>query len=425
MPHSISQPVELGKGFSLSPSSLKITGTSSPHILVIGAGITACASSWILLDKGYKVTMVAKEFATFTKSQRLTSQIGAALWEFPCAPCGPLAAPENLDKVRRWAMDSYDIYSAIAADPIVGSQFGVRLRNAVSFFPVPIDEHESERERLAQIKKYRLKGFRHDARLLQQYDKSGDDVADAFEHLAPVIDTDQAMKFLLDLLQSKGAVFLSQTVCGDLWENEDRLLQLYQADAIVNASGLGARELASDNAVLPARGGLLRLVNDGQDFERITHAMVVNKAEKSCCNKPLNKKKKKKEGKADKDCDIVFIVPRNDEILVLGTFLELDEWTTDLTVSSPVVQIMREKCEKFMPGLKNARLDPDYPIAQGLRPLREGDARVEREHRMKNCVQSRIVHSYGHGVGGWTLAFGSALEVASLVRLVVAPTEIF
>ena len=423
MPHSTPQRLDLGKGFSLSPSSLKNTETSSPHILVIGAGITACASSWILLDKGYKVTMVATEFATFTKSQRLTSQIGAALWEFPCAPCGPQAAPENLDKARRWAMDSYDIYSAIAADPIVGSQFGVRLRNAVSFFPVPIDEHESERERLAQIKKYRLKGFRHDARELQQYDKCGDEVADAFEHLAPVIDTDQAMKFLLDLLRSKGAVFLSQTVCGDLWENEDRLLEVYKADAIVNASGLGARELASDDAVLPARGGLLRLVNDGQDFERITHAMVVNKAKKSDCNKLLEKKKKKEE-KAE-DCDIVFIVPRNDEILVLGTFLELDEWTTDLTVHSPVMQIMREKCENFMPALKNARLDPEYPVAQGLRPLREGDARVEREHRIKKSVQSRIVHSYGHGTAGWTLAFGSALEVASLVKQVVAPIGTF
>ena len=401
MPHSTLQPLDPGKGFSLSPSSLEKPETSSPHILVIGAGITACASSWILLDKGYKVTMVAKEFATFTKAQRLTSQIGAALWEFPCAPCGPQAAPENLDKMRRWAMDSYEVYSAIAADPVVGSQFGVRLRNAVSFFPVPIDEHESERERLAQIEKYRLKGFRHDSRLLQQYDKSGDEIAEAFEHLAPVIDTDQAMKFLLDLLRSKGAVFRSEAVRGDLWENEERLLKLYQADAIVNASGLGARELASDHTIHPSRGGLLRVVNDGKDFERITHAMVVNKDEG--------------------DCDIVFIVPRNEEILVLGTFLQLDEWTTDLTVDSPIMQIMREKCEKFMPALKNARLDPDYPIAQGLRPFREGDARDEREHRMKRSVQSGIVHSYGHGVGGWTLAFGSALEVASLVEQVVAP----
>ena len=422
MPHSTRTPLELGKGFSLFPATQNGSVTPSSHILVIGAGVTACVSSWILLDKGYKVTMLAREFPTFTKAQRLTSQIGAALWEFPCAPCGPQVRPENLNKVRRWAMDSYEIYTALAAQPEVGSKFGVRLRNAVSFFPVPIDEHESERERLAEIEKHSLKGFRHDMRLLQQCNKPGEEVADAFEYLAPVIDTDQAMKFLLDLLQSKGVVTLSETVDGDLWENEGKLLETYRADAIVNASGLGARELASDSTVHPARGGLLRVMNDGQDFEKVTFATVVNKAEKTDFNKL--KKKQKKEQKDKEDCDIVFIVPRNDDILILGTFLELDEWTTDLTVESPTIKMMREKCEKFMPALRNARLDPEYPIAQGLRPLREGDARVEREPRMKGTVASRIVHSYGHGIGGWTLAFGSALEVAFLVDQVIASKDL-
>ena len=187
---------------------------------------------------------------------------------------------------------------------------------------------------------------------------------------------------------------------------------------IVNASGLGARELASDNTVHPARGGLLRLVNDGKDFEKVTLATVVNKIEKTDFNKL--KKKQKNEEKDKEDYDIVFIVPRNDDILILGTFLELDEWITDLTLESPVMRIMREKCEKFMTARRNARLDHEYASAQGLRPLREGDARVEREPRMKGTAASRIVHSYGHGVGGWTLAFGSALEVALLVDQVIA-----
>lgn len=161
--------------------------------------------------------------------------------------------------------------------------------------------------------------------------------------------------------------------------------------------------------MVPARGGLLRVVNDGKDFKKITHAMVVNKAEKK------DKKKKKT------DRDIVFIVPRNDDILVLGTFLELDKWTTDLKVDTPIMQSMREQCEKFVPALKNARLDPDYPIAQGLRPLRKGDVRIEREPRMRESTPSRTVHSYGHGIGGWTLAFGSASEVAFLVDQVLNP----
>ena len=412
MPHAIQSNLDLGRGFSTFPASLRKPETSSPRILVIGGGVTACISSWCLLEKGYKVTMVAKEFPTFTKAHRLTSQIGAALWEFPCAPCGPQVAPENLEKVRRWAMASYEVYSALAAEPELGSQFGVRLRNTISFSPVSTDKLESERERLVAIEKSGLKDFYHDKSLIQEYRSSPTDVADAFQYLAPVIDTDQAMKFLLGLLQSKGAVLLSEVIHGDLWDNESTILKTYHADAIVNASGLGARELANDSTVVPARGGLLRLVNDGKDFEKIAHAMVVNKDKKADFN-TLKKKKTSKDKK--EDCDVVFIVPRNDDTLILGTFIELDEWALDLTVESPVMKIMREKCEKFVPALKNARLDPEYPIAQGLRPLREGDVRVEREPRMKGSVHSRIVHSYGHGTGGWTLAFGSALEVASLV----------
>ena len=140
----------------------------------------------------------------------------------------------------------------------------------------------------------RSKGFRHNMRLLQQCNKSGKEVVDAFEYLAPVIDTDQAMKFLLDLLQSKGAVILSETVDEDLWVNEGKVLEAHQADAIVNASGLGARELASDSTVHPARGGLLRLVDDGKDFEKVTFATVVNKAEKTDFKKRKKKQKKKK-----------------------------------------------------------------------------------------------------------------------------------
>ena len=568
--------LSFGKDFSASPFSLKSPEAVSPHILVIGGGVTACVSAWILLDKGYKVTVVAKEFATFTKAQRLTSQIGAALCEFPSPPCGPRTSAENREKVRRWALESYETYGVLANEPKLASKFGVKFRKHVSFFPIPMEKYKSENERLIEMEKAGLQAFRHDANLLEEYQISKEEVSDAFECVSPVIDTDQAMKFLMDLLQSKGAVLLSDTIRGDLWENESRLLETYQVEAIVNASGLGARELASDKNVVPARGGLLRVINDGTDFEKIHHAMVVYNGEKSQLDKlgkfdkfnkldKLDKFEKlddlevdeklgkfseldnnfkdgkfddkidrnfdnrtdgkfdgkfghkfnqpeddkldklnefdskfelddkfdkidefdnkfKEDDKLDKlddfdskfkdddkfdkldkldqfdikykgekfeqlekldklsevdkmdkpdkldkfdktkfekhkdtECDIIFIVPRNDNTLILGTIMELFEWDTDLTLESPIIQTMREKCERFVPLLKNARLDPEYPLAQGLRPLRKGDVRIEREPRMKGNVRSRIVHSYGHGIGGWTLAFGSGSEVALLV----------
>ena len=80
--------------------------------------------------------------------------------------------------------------------------------------------------------------------------------------------------------------------------------------------------MASDNTVFPVRAGLQRLVNYGVDFEKFTHEIVVNKTEKADFNKLM----KKKANKAEKeDCDFMFVVPRNDDILVLGTFIELEE----------------------------------------------------------------------------------------------------
>lgn len=78
---------------------------------------------------------------------------------------------------------------------------------------------------------------------------------------------------------------------------------------------------------------------------------------------------------------------------------------------------MRARCEAFLPDLKNAHTDAEYPLAQGLRPFRGRNVRVERELRLTPTGGiSRIVHSYGQGGAGWSLAFGCASDVKDLVR---------
>lgn len=342
---------------------------------MIGAGVSGLVSSWMLLDRGFKVTIVAKEFASFGKAQRL--------WEFPSAPCGPRISPQNIKNVRRWALKSYETYSALAKDPKLSSEVGVKLRNNICCFPVPSSTHDIESERVEAIREAGIQGFRCDKSLLSEYGNviSCTGVADALEHLSPVTDTDQAMHFLTNLVRSKGARFLNETIQCDLRQQEDEIMEKYHVDAIVNASGLGAQKLTSNLNVHLARGGLLRIVNDGKGFEKMTHALVVNNTERE-------------------DYNIVFIVPRNDNILVLGTFIEFDKWETDLTPETPIMRTMQEQCERLVPALKHARLAPEYPIAQGLRPVRKGDFRIERELRRNGSSQSRIVHSYGHGVGG-------------------------
>ncbi|KAF8873828.1 hypothetical protein BD779DRAFT_1805140 [Infundibulicybe gibba] len=59
----------------------------------------------------------------------------------------------------------------------------------------------------------------------------------------------------------------------------------------------------------------------------------------------------------------------------------------------PEIVRMRDRCNKFVPGLENAELDP-VPFVQGLRPFRDTNVRVEQEQRLKSDgMHSRIIHS--------------------------------
>lgn len=61
-------------------------------------------TAWTLLDHGYRVTILSKEWATFADKQRLTSQIAGALWEFPPAVCGQHTNKISLTNSKRWCM---------------------------------------------------------------------------------------------------------------------------------------------------------------------------------------------------------------------------------------------------------------------------------------------------------------------------------
>lgn len=127
-------------------------------------------------------------------------------------------------------------------------------------------------------------------------------VIDAYKHESPVVDTDAYMMWLQNLVSSKGGKLITQRISGDLLSQEDKLLETFDAQFILNATGLGGWELASDKTVYPLRGALIRVVNDGTRFPLVTEAFVVAHDY----------------DKRDDDGGIVFIVPRNDRTLILG-----------------------------------------------------------------------------------------------------------
>lgn len=383
------------------PGRLVQSSSSSPHVLIIGAGVTGLVTAWVLLDQGYKVTIVSRDWANFSSNNRLTAQIAGALWEYPPAVCGAHTDRISLSNSKRWCMTAYHAWDAIASVPELSRASGVKMLPSDFFFPSPVVEDPAQFSKMAEIISSGVKGFRQDPNLIEQRNVNPSyGAVDAYELMAPVIDTDQAMMWLMSLVHGKGAATVTETITGDLLDQEETLRTRFGADAIVNATGLAGTELAGDKSCYPIRGALIRVINDGRDFPKVESALTIT-------------------ADAMHDAgEIVFLVPRNDNILLIGGITEPNESALDLTLDTPIVKRMRQRCERFLPSLKRARLDPTYPLAQGLRPFRARNVRVERELR---CIPgtdrpSRIVHSYGQGGAGWSLSFGCAGDVADLLE---------
>ncbi|KAI1768676.1 FAD dependent oxidoreductase family protein [Hypoxylon sp. FL1150] len=380
---------------------------SAIRVLVLGAGVIGLTTAWSLLDRGFKVTVVAKDLASEKKGESepsLSSEAAGALWKCLPLECGPQAVTANLEVAQKWTLESYKVYTSLASDPTLGGV--VELQPCTIVTTGQIEGNPILSNKLEFVKK-NLSGFRLGSQLFEEYginEGHAGGLTDVYEYTAPVINVGRAMEFLQRLVEQKGATIKRGTIRGDLLPQESALLREYDSDVIINTMGLGAGEAAADDKVYGLHGALLRIVNDGSDFPVIKNATIVSST---------------KVGESGGDG--AFILPRQDGVLALGTISTGVGSAADLTVNSETVEEMRQKCVDLLPQLKNARVVADNPIVQGTRPQRHGGARVEREAR---AAGSRIIHSYGHGGAGWSLSIGSAQETARLVEELAAQLTI-
>ena len=186
---------------------------------------------------------------------------------------------------------------------------------------------------------------------------------------APVADMSVHLPWLARRLEALGGV-VGSAVLARVDEG------LARAPVVVNCAGLGARELADDPSLVAVRGQILRVdaavdewLLDQSDPERL-----------------------------------LYVVPRERDVVLGGTAVEGDE---DPRLDPDVAAAVRARCEAAMPALRGARVVGE---AVGLRPGRPA-VRLETEVRSAGTV----VHCYGHGGAGVTLAWGCAEEVVGLV----------
>jgi len=194
---------------------------------------------------------------------------------------------------------------------------------------------------------------------------------DGYLFEVPFMDTSIYMNWLLKRFKYLG---------GSISQKVVRNISILQPDSdfIINCSGTGAVRLAEDRELFPVQGQAVRIKgrNDG-GFYLDQHGELA----------------------------LCYVLPRTNDIVLGGTAEE------GIPVREPDEQVTVEiirKAKQLDPSLE---IDEILNVSVGLRPARF-EIRLEAEQKNNRW----IIHNYGHGGGGFTLSWGCADEVVSLVK---------
>ncbi|WP_426367237.1 NAD(P)/FAD-dependent oxidoreductase [Streptomyces sp. E-08] len=275
------------------------------------------------------------------------------------AVAGALWWPYRIEpaaEVGAWALSSLRVYGELAADP---ERSGVRWVAGVHADTVldGLGPWSKEVEGLRQLAPEEVPGpYRTGlaARL-------------------PLLDMPVHLLFLRKRFEAMGGVFERRAVGG--FEEAAAL-----APVVVDCTGLAARELVPDAGLRPVRGQLVLVENPGIE-EWFTAA-------------------------DESAGETTYFFPHADRLVLGGTAEEGDERPDpDPATAAAIVA----RCARVWPEIAEARI---LGHRVGLRPARAGGVRIEA---VPLPGGGRLVHHYGHGGAGVTVAWGCAEAAAGLV----------
>ncbi|XP_053691106.1 D-aspartate oxidase-like [Sabethes cyaneus] len=333
---------------------------ANPKFLILGAGINGLTCA-MRLSEQYPhcgIEIISEHFSPNT-----TSDVAAGLWE------PYLLGETSRELVCKWSRDTYQYFHKLwkegCADECGISlipYYGLCSENqaADDFFwkDFVFGFCELTEHRLRQI------GFEH-----------GVKYCSGAEFVTFTCEPTKIMQFYMRTLRARGAVFSQQAI--RQMQAFIREKALSNDTIVINCLGLASGELLYDDAVRPCRGQVRR-VHAPWMFHVLTS-------------------------------EAGYVIPNTGSVTLGGTKQMGD---CKLEISSDDTEGIRNGCAGLTRALDRAPVIADLV---GLRPTRTA-VRLEVEHvkvDSKNSVP--IIHNYGHGGSGITLAWGCAGDVLRLV----------
>lgn len=326
-------------------------------VVVVGAGVSGLTCAVRLLEAGYAVRVVAAELPTAPPPDRGPGKQ-------PPGMCSKRAAaiwyPYQIDpgdKVGPWGEASLREYRRLEGAPASG----VSMETLTVLFRYTPDTAELSR----------LDVCGREA--IEQPELTPGYVAGARLRV-PFIDTSVFLPWLEGRVRALGVTL----ECRDPFSSLDELRAL--GPVVVNCTGLGARALCGDMSMKPERGQVRYVRTSAPKRWRVALSA---------------------------GGDPTYVLPRTHD-WVLGGTNEPGVW--DERADQATLGRIEASCRELYPALGDG-----YEVlgsAAGLRPWRAGGVRLEAEPLGGGCT---VIHNYGHGGAGFTVAWGCAEEVKELV----------
>ncbi|KAI8110509.1 hypothetical protein M9435_002183 [Picochlorum sp. BPE23] len=340
------------KGQRLSPIA---QAQQKPSITVLGGGVIGLTSA-LRIKQQYpdaSVTIIGEKIATET-----TSEGAGGLWK----PFALTGTPDSL--VNAWGKETLDHYMGIYLSPDA-PKAGIVLTSAYELFQEKVDDPA-----WATL----VPQFRHlTEEEIAFYDHSGTHVH-GIAYTTIIAEGRLYMQWVLSKLMEAGNVDIVR-------KRIERVSEIGGAQVVINCTGLGARELFNDQSMYGIRGHVLRVRAPWVRHHVESHSLDASKP--------------------------AYIIPNTDTVVLGGTKVPGDE---DTTSTEEERQEIFDRCQAIVPSLSSAEILSSWV---GLRPGRNG---IRLEAEMLDGTNIPVIHNYGHGGSGLTLAWGCAGNVLKLLQ---------